>query len=83
MNDDDMPSDDSELRELPAIDIAPARAETIRRRAHAILRAEQQAPLVGSWAYLYERRVEPALLIGAGVCQVIWAVHGTLQLLMH
>jgi hypothetical protein len=72
MNDEDRP-----LAELPPIDIAPERAEHIRRRAHAILRAEQAAPPVGSFAYRYQRSIEPALLIGLGVWQVIWAAHGT------
>jgi hypothetical protein len=62
---------------LPPLDIAPERAEHIRRRAHAILRAEQAAPPVGSFAYRYQRSIEPALLIGLGLCQAIWATHGT------
>jgi hypothetical protein len=63
--------------ELPGFDIAPERAEQIRRRAHAILRAEQAAPPVGNFARCYERSIEPALLIGLGLCQAIWAAHGT------
>lgn len=67
---------------LPPLDVTPERAEQIRRRAHAILRAEQAAPEVGSFAYRYQRSIEPALLIGLGVCQLIWAAHGT-WLLLH
>lgn len=68
--------DSSELA-LPIIDVTPERAEHIRRRAHAILRAEREAPPVASFAYRYERSIEPALLIGLGVCQAIWAARGT------
>jgi hypothetical protein len=87
MNDEHIPHDDRPFGELPlgalpALDIAPERAEHIRRRAHAILRAEQAAPPVGSFAHRYQRSIEPALLIGLGVCQLLWAVHGTWQL-MH
>jgi hypothetical protein len=67
--------------DFPALDVAPERAEQIRRRAHAILRAEQAAPPVGSFAYRYQRSIEPALLIGLAVCQLIWAAHGTWLLL--
>lgn len=78
---DGLPSGELPLGRLPALDIAPERAEHIRRRAHAILRAEQAAPPVGSFAHRYQRSIEPALLIGLGVCQLLWAVHGTWQLL--
>jgi hypothetical protein len=77
----DEPNEEPSLPLLKASDVAPERAEQIRRRAHAILRAEQAAPRVGSFAYHYERSIEPALLIGLGVCQVIWAAHGTWLLL--
>lgn len=65
---------------LPVLDVAPRRAELIRRRAHAILRAEQAAPPVGSLAWRYQRRIEPALLVGLGLCQAIWVLHGTWSL---
>jgi len=71
----------NETPELPGFDVAPERAEQIRRRAHAILRAEQAAPPVGSFAYRYERSIEPALLIGLGLCQALWTAHGTWLLL--
>jgi hypothetical protein len=61
--------------------LTPERAERIRRRAHAILRAEQAAPPPGSFADRYQRSIEPALLIGLGVCQLLWAAHGTWLLL--
>jgi hypothetical protein len=73
----DRPIAELPLAGLPLLDVAPERAEQIRRRAHAILRAEQAAPRVGSFAYHYQRSIEPALLIGLGVCQLIWAAHGT------
>ncbi len=76
MTDEDIPFDS-----LPSIDVTPGRAEQIRRRAHSILRAEQSAPRVGSFAHRYHRSIEPALLIGLGVCQLLWAAHGTWQLL--
>jgi hypothetical protein len=75
MNHDDIPLD------LPALDVSPERAEQIRRRAHAVLRAELAAPSVGSFAQRYQRRIEPALLIGLGLCQAIWVAHGTWLLL--
>jgi hypothetical protein len=78
---DDPPSGDLPLGALPPLDVAPQRAEQLRRRAHAILRAEQAAPPVGSFAHRYQRSIEPALLIGLGVCQLLWAAHGTWQLL--
>jgi hypothetical protein len=83
----DIPHDEGPFAELPLgalprLDVAPQRAEQIRRRAHAILRAEQAAHQVGSFAYRYRRSIEPALLIGLGVCQLIWAAHGT-WLLFH
>jgi len=77
---DDPPFGDLPLAGLPPLDVAPERAEQLRRRAHAILRAEQAAPRVGSFAHRYQRSIEPALLIGLGLCQLIWAVHGTWQL---
>lgn len=75
MNHDDIPLD------LPALDVSPERAEQIRRRAHAVLRAELAAPSVGSFAQRYRRRIEPALLIGLGLCQAVWVAHGTWLLL--
>lgn len=85
MTDEHIPHDHQPFGDLPLaglspLDVAPQRAEHIRRRAHAILRAEQAAPPVGSFAHRYQRSIEPALLIGLGVCQLLWAVHGTLQL---
>jgi hypothetical protein len=77
---DDIPRDELLLGGLPSLDVVPERAEQIRRRAHAILRAEQASPRVGSFAHRYQRSIEPALLIGLGVCQLVWAVHGTWQL---
>lgn len=84
MMNDDVPRDGGplgELPRLPLLDVAPQRAEQLRRRAHAILRAEQAAPPLGSFAYRYQRSIEPALLVGLGVCQLIWAAHGTWLLL--
>jgi hypothetical protein len=86
MKNDDMPLDERrspELRplDLPALDVSPERAEQIRRGAHAILRAELAAPRVGGLAHRYQRSIEPALLIGLGVCQAIWVAHGTWLLL--
>jgi hypothetical protein len=82
---DDRPSDERHWAEalsaLPSLDLPPERAELLRRRAHAILRAEQAAPKVGSVAHLYQRSIEPALLVGLGLCQAIWAAHGTWLLL--
>jgi hypothetical protein len=75
MNNDDIPLD------LTALDVSPERAEQIRRRAHAILRAELVTPRVGSFARRYQRSIEPALLIGLGLCQAIWVAHGTWLLL--
>jgi hypothetical protein len=77
---DDRPFGDLPLAALPPLDIAPERAEQIRRRAHSILRAEQSAPRVGSFAHRYHRNIEPALLIGLSVCQLLWTAHGMLQL---
>jgi hypothetical protein len=77
---DDPPSGELPLRALPPLDVTPERAEQLRRRAHAILRAEQAAPPVGSFAHRYQRSIEPALLIGLGVWQVLWAAHGTWRL---
>jgi hypothetical protein len=77
---DDPPSGELPLGGLPALDVTPERAEQIRRRAHAVLRAEQAAPPVGSFAHRYQRSIEPALLIGLGVWQLLWAVQGTWQL---
>jgi hypothetical protein len=86
MKSDDIPLDDRRSPELapldlPELDVSPERAEQIRRRAHAILRAELVAPRVGSFAHRYQRSIEPALLIGLGVCQAIWVAHGTWLLL--
>jgi hypothetical protein len=84
MKSEDIPRDgiprDELLGGLPSLDIAPERAEQLRRRAHAILRAQQASPPVGSFAHRYQRSIEPALLIGLGGWQLLWAVHGTWQL---
>jgi hypothetical protein len=80
MKSEDIPRDELLLGDLPSLDIAPGHAEQLRQRAHAILRAEQASPPVGSFAHRYQRRIEPALLIGLGACQLLWAVHSTWQL---
>jgi hypothetical protein len=90
MNNEDLPpeerhSDDrplsEALRALPPLDLPPERAEPLRRRAHALLRARQAAPEAGSFAHHYQRSIEPALLVGIGLCQAIWVAHGTWLLL--
>jgi hypothetical protein len=70
------------LASLPPLQAHRAKSAPHRRGAHAILRAEQAAPPAGSFAHRYQRSIEPALLIGLGVCQAIWAAHGT-WLLLH
>jgi hypothetical protein len=77
---EDIPRGELLLEGLPSLDITPARAEQLRRRAHAILRAEQASPPVGSFAHRYQRTIEPVLLIGLAGWQMLWAVHGTWQL---
>ena len=73
-------TDDDSLRRLPEHDLAPASAERLRRRAHAILRT-QAHPRPGSWPAYYHRVVEPAALLVLGLSFVISTFQGTLALL--
>jgi len=73
-------TEDDSLRRLPEHDLAPAPAERIRRRAHAILSARAHARQ-GSWAAYYHRVVEPAALLVLGLSFVISRFQGTIALL--
>ena len=68
---------------LPAHDVAPELAERIRQRAHLLLRERRQGgkqPLGSAWALSYHRLVEPAVLIGLGLWQLVWTVQDTVAL---
>jgi hypothetical protein len=75
--------EDELLDSLPAHDVAPERADRIRRHAHVLLRERRhrlkQAGGSG-WALSYYRFVEPALLIGLGLWQLAWTVQDTVAL---
>jgi len=74
------PTDDDSLRRLREHDLAPAPADRLRRRAHAILnvRAHPQ-PL--SWPVYYYRVVEPAALLVLGLSFVISTFQRTIALI--
>jgi hypothetical protein len=75
------PKEGDLLDSLPAHDVAPERAERIRRHAHVLLRERRQQVKQGSgWALSYHRFVEPALLIGLGLWQLAWTVQDTVAL---
>jgi hypothetical protein len=68
---------------LPAHDVAPERAERIRRQAHMLLRERRQRGKQqggSAWSLSYHRFVEPAVLIGLGLWQLAWTVQDTLAL---
>jgi hypothetical protein len=72
-----MTSEDDLLRSLASHDVAPQRAEHIRRRGHALLRERerrQNHPLAAWWSSCYGRYLEPAALIAFGLCYVAWTV---------
>lgn len=76
-------SEESLLGGLPVHDLAPERAERIRRQAHVVLRQRQQhasqQPSAG-WGLSFQRFVEPAVLIGLGLWQLAWTVQDTVAL---
>lgn len=73
--------EDELLDSLPAHDVAPERAERIRRHAHVLLRERRQQVKQGSsWSLSYHRFVEPAVLIGLGLWQLAWTVQDTVAL---
>lgn len=72
-------TDDDSLRRLPEHDLAPAPAERLRRRAHAILSARAH-PRPASWPAYYHRVVEPAALLVLGLSFVISTFQGTIAL---
>jgi hypothetical protein len=75
---------DAELAEdLPAYDVGPAHAEQIRRRAHAILQGHQRRlahPQRARLSNCYHQIIEPAVLIGMGLCFLLWTVHDTVAM---
>jgi hypothetical protein len=73
-------TDDDSLRRLPEHDLAPAPAERLRRRAHAILNARAHAR-PRSWPAYYHRVVEPAALFVLGLGFVISSFQGTIALI--
>lgn len=78
------PADEEDLLlRLPTHDVAPALAETIRGRAHQLLR-QRREPRRSSpgWEGSYHRLVEPALLIGLGLWQLAWTVQDTVALFL-
>jgi len=78
-----MNSEDDLLRGLPCYDVAPAVADEIQRRAHVLLRRQEQRlkhPAAVWWATCYHRVVEPALLIGLGLSYLVWTVQETVAL---
>jgi hypothetical protein len=78
-----MNSDDDRLRSLPCYDVAPRAAGEIRRRAHVLLRQQEQRlkhPAAFWWATCYHRVVEPALLLGLGFVYLAWTVRETVAL---
>jgi hypothetical protein len=77
------PQEDDLLDSLPAHDVAPERAERIRRHAHVLLREGRQRVKqaeASGWALSYHRFVEPAVLIGLGLWQLAWTVQDTVAL---
>jgi hypothetical protein len=78
-----MNSEDDLLRSLPSHDVAPRAADEIRRRAHVLLRQQEQRlkhPAAVWWTTCYHRVVEPALLIGLGLSYLAWTVQETVAL---
>lgn len=73
-------TDDDSLRRLPEHDLAPAPAERIRGRAHAILSARAHAR-PGWWRAYYHSVVEPAALLVLGLSFVISSFQGTIALI--
>jgi hypothetical protein len=75
---------DAELSEdLPAYDVAPAQAEHIRRRAHAILQGHRRhlaQPRRARLSNCYHQIIEPVVLIGMGLCFLLWTVHDTVAM---
>jgi hypothetical protein len=66
------------LARLPTHDVAPEVAERIAGRAHRLL-LQRQRPSPG-WLRSYHRFVEPAVLIGLGLWQLVWTVQDTVAL---
>jgi hypothetical protein len=73
-------TDDDSLRRLLEHDLAPAPAERLRRRAHAILSARARAR-PGSWRAYYHGVVEPAALLVLGLSFLISSFQGTIGLI--
>lgn len=74
------PTPDDQLRQLPAHDVDPARAEQLRRRAHAILLARARVSKSSIWAGYYHRFVEPAALLALGLGFLLSSVQATMAL---
>lgn len=68
------------LAELPCADVDPARAEQIRFRAHAELEAGSHS-WVSRAEWVYNRVLEPALVIGVGGVYLAWAFRTASELL--
>ncbi|MEO8183953.1 MAG: hypothetical protein ABI895_34455 [Deltaproteobacteria bacterium] len=78
-----MTSEERRLKNLSERDVAPQRAEQIRRRAHAILREREQAlrhPIAVGWSRYYHRLIEPGMLIALGLTYLVWTVQDTMAL---
>jgi hypothetical protein len=70
--------DDEDRRiALPPVDVDPARAERIRRRAQRVLDDERRAmgSPVGGLVRLWTRALEPALVTALAGSYLLWAIH--------
>ena len=78
----DSPRDEADrlLGSLSVHDVAPERAQQIRRDIHVLLRQRAQPQARPPWLLSYHRFVEPAVLIGLGLWQLAWTVQDTLAL---
>lgn len=79
-----MSMDHQSLPELVSHDVDAVTADRIRSRAHALLRHERARaanPTLARAARLYDRTLEPALVIGACVVYLAWAAERTLELM--
>jgi hypothetical protein len=79
-----MSSGDDNMPALAEHDVGPELAERIRRRAHVVLdreRALSRRPRLARVARLYDRAIEPTLVVAASVAHLAWALERTLDLL--
>jgi hypothetical protein len=68
------------LRDLPAHDVDPWRAEHIRLRARAALVRSGRSPLRARAAHLYRRVIEPSVVAIATATHLVWTFHAVMAL---